>query len=205
MKINEPVNVVVADDESLVLDLIEQTLEWIGMKIVGRAANGRQAVELTRALRPGVVLMDIAMPVMDGLAAAAAIQAECPTPVVILSAHETRVDVAQATAAGVGAFLVKPSKAAEIERAITIAMARHADLMDLRRLNRELTQALAEVKVLRGFLPICCYCKKIRDDQGYWDEVEVYVMKHSDAQFTHSYCPKCVAKHFPDYAPPVEG
>lgn len=201
MKINDPVNVIVADDESLVLDLIEQVLESMGMKVVGRAANGRQAVELTRALRPGVVLMDIAMPVMDGLAAAAAIQAECPTPVVILSAHEARVDVAQATAAGVGAFLVKPPKGAEIERAITIAMARHADLVELRGLNEKLAQALAEVKTLKGILPICCSCKKIRDDQGYWEQVEGYVMKHTDAQFSHGYCPQCLTKYFPDMFP----
>ncbi len=198
MKIPAPVNVLVAEDESLVADLIEHELETMGMKVVGRASNGHQAVEFTRSLRPDVVLMDIAMPLMDGLAAAAVIQTDCPTPVVILSAHETTEDVTRATAAGAGAFLVKPPQGDELERAITIARARHADLMELRRTNRELTQALAEVKTLSGLLPICCGCKKIRDDKNYWQEVEVYVMQHSDAKFTHGYCPTCIQKYFPD-------
>lgn len=197
MKIDQSVSVVIAEDESLVGDLIAQELESLGIKVVGRASNGRQAVELTVSLRPDVVLMDIAMPVMDGLVAAAAIQAECPTPVVILSAHDTAEDVAGATAVGVGAFLVKPPQGAELDRAITIARARHADLMELRRLNRELTTTLAEVKTLKGFLPICAGCKKIRDDKNYWEDVTVYVMKHTDVKFSHGLCPVCMPKYFP--------
>lgn len=200
MATNRSVQIVIAEDESLVGDLIQQELELIGMHIAGRATDGRQAVELVRALHPDAVLMDIAMPEMDGLAAAASIQAECPTPVVILSAHEGMEDVSLATAAGVGAFLVKPPRAADLERAITVAMARHADLLELRRVNGELGQALAEVKTLKGFLPICSGCKKIRDDQGYWSTVETYVMNHTDALFTHGLCPTCVEVYYPGYS-----
>lgn len=63
----------------------------------------------------------------------------------------------------------------------------------------DLEEALAKVKTLSGLLPICCSCKKIRDDQGYWRAVEEYVQKHSEAQFTHSYCPLCAKIYFPDY------
>ena len=198
MPINRPVKVLIAEDESLVGDLIEQELESCGMRVVGRAANGRQAIELCQSLRPDVVLMDMAMPQMDGLTAAVTIQADCPTPVVMLSAHETVDDVAQATAAGVGAYLVKPPRSAELERAITVAVARHADLVELRRLNQELQEALAEVKTLSGLLPICGWCKKIRDDADYWSEVEVYVAKKTNVQFTHCLCPLCIKKHFPE-------
>lgn len=198
MKIDKPVSVVIAEDETLVADLIAHELASMGMEVVGRAANGRQAVELTASLRPDVVVMDIAMPVMDGLAAAATIQTECPTPVVIVSAHEAAEDVAGATAAGVGAFLAKPPQGAELDRAITIARARHADLMEMRRLNRELTTAIAEVKTLKGYVPICAGCKKIRDDKNYWEEVEIYVMKHTEAKFSHGLCPECMPKYFPN-------
>jgi CheY-like chemotaxis protein len=153
---------------------------------------------MTRELRPDVVVMDIAMPELDGIAAATTIQIECPTPVVILSAHADAQLVAQATAAGVGAFVVKPPRADELERAITIAIARHADLMELRRLNTALQQSLAETKTLSGLLPICCGCKKIRDDSGYWNEVEAYISKRTDANFSHGYCPKCLHKYFPE-------
>jgi hypothetical protein len=66
--------------------------------------------------------------------------------------------------------------------------------MALRQKNAELVEALANVKTLSGMLPICCACKKIRDDKNYWQQVEGYIAKHSDATFTHSYCPDCVRK-----------
>ncbi len=61
-----------------------------------------------------------------------------------------------------------------------------------------LQKALSEVKTLRGFLPICSYCKKIRDDKGYWSQIESYIHKHSDAEFSHGICPECAKKYFPD-------
>lgn len=199
MKSNGSLEVVIADDETLVANVIQMELESIGMRVIGRASDGRQAVELARTLHPDVILMDITMPELDGIAAAAEIQRECPTPVVILSAHDQIEDVTRASAAGVGAFLVKPPRAAELERAISIAVARHADLLELRRVNQALQQALSEVKRLSNLLPICCSCKKIRDDQGYWQEVEAYIMEHTDARFTHGYCPDCLKRYFPDF------
>ena len=62
----------------------------------------------------------------------------------------------------------------------------------------ELKKALSEVKTLRGILPICSFCKKIRDDKGYWNQVEDYVKQRSDADFSHGICPECVRKHYPD-------
>jgi PAS domain S-box-containing protein len=68
------------------------------------------------------------------------------------------------------------------------------------KLIRELRAALAEVRTLSGLLPICAGCKKIRDDRGYWEHVEAYIMKRSTANFTHSICPDCIAKYYPDFA-----
>jgi hypothetical protein len=62
----------------------------------------------------------------------------------------------------------------------------------------QLEDALTNVKVLRGLLPICASCKKIRDDQGFWNQVEFYLEKYSDAHFTHGICPECASKFFPD-------
>jgi len=62
-----------------------------------------------------------------------------------------------------------------------------------------LQDALDQVKTLRGFIPICANCKKIRDDKGYWNEVEKYVTEHSDAQFSHGMCPDCLQKLYPDF------
>lgn len=68
-----------------------------------------------------------------------------------------------------------------------------------RRLVRDLKKALDEINRLSGFLPICASCKKIRDDSGYWNEVEKYISEHSDAQFSHGLCPECAEKLYPEY------
>ena len=62
----------------------------------------------------------------------------------------------------------------------------------------ELKKALEEIKTLSGFLPICASCKKIRDDQGYWKQIEVYISEHSEAEFSHGICPECAQKLYPD-------
>jgi hypothetical protein len=70
----------------------------------------------------------------------------------------------------------------------------------LRKLHETIAQletSLREVKTLRGIVPICSYCKKIRNDQGYWDQVEVYVREHTEANFSHGICPTCINAHFP--------
>ncbi|MBN2403368.1 MAG: PAS domain S-box protein [Spirochaetes bacterium] len=67
------------------------------------------------------------------------------------------------------------------------------------KLIKELQEALAEIRTLKGILPICSYCKKIRDDKGYWEQIEVYIRDHSEAEFTHGLCPECAKKLYPDY------
>lgn len=66
------------------------------------------------------------------------------------------------------------------------------------KLVTELQDALAEIKTLQGILPLCLYCKKIRDDKGYWEKVDVYITKHSQADISHSICPQCLKEHYPD-------
>jgi hypothetical protein len=68
--------------------------------------------------------------------------------------------------------------------------------------NRELHEALQEVHVLQGIIPICAYCKKIRDEAGFWDQVESYISAHTDANFSHGICPDCATKHFPGVPKP---
>jgi len=66
------------------------------------------------------------------------------------------------------------------------------------RLILDIQKALSEVKTLRGFLPICSHCKKIRDDKGYWNQIESYIRDRSDAEFSHGICPECAKKLYPD-------
>jgi len=77
---------------------------------------------------------------------------------------------------------------------------RKAEEQERLRLIQELTDALTQVKTLSGLLPICASCKKIRNDNGYWEAVETYVSEHSDADFTHGICPECVQRLYPEYS-----
>jgi hypothetical protein len=69
---------------------------------------------------------------------------------------------------------------------------------ELSTINKQLQTALENVKTLRGFIPICASCKKIRDDKGYWNQIEVYIREHSEAEFSHGICPECMKKLYPD-------
>lgn len=72
----------------------------------------------------------------------------------------------------------------------------------LQKLIEELNHKIAEIKTLKGLIPICSYCKKVRNDSGSWDQIEKYVREHSDAEFTHGFCPDCIKKLYPEYHKP---
>lgn len=156
------IRVLIVEDEPLVGEMIQRTLDDIGYIVAGKAVDGLQAIELTQTLRPDVVLMDLEMPKMGGIEATRCILASCPTPVVILSAYEAQELVEKASQAGAGAYLVKPPDMREVERAITIAMARFDDIMELRRLNNALERFTHTVShdlkspliIITGFLDL---------------------------------------------------
>lgn len=138
MKSNQDIKVLIAEDNYLVSEMIKGSLNDSGFTIIGEAVDGLEAVEMTCRLKPDVVLMDIEMPEQNGIEASKLIFDQCPTPIVVLTAYETPELVNQASIAGVGAYLIKPPNAQEMERAITIAMARFNDSVALRQLNNAL-------------------------------------------------------------------
>jgi response regulator NasT len=127
----KPATVVVAEDEALIrMDLVE-LLGECGYHVVGQAADGQSAVDLTRSLRPDVVFMDVAMPRRDGLSAAEEIIADGLAPVVMVTAFSQRETVQRATEAGVLGYLVKPFGKADLAPAIEIAVARWQQMREL--------------------------------------------------------------------------
>lgn len=103
---------------------------------------------------------------------------------------------------GLGTLCVidrQPRQLSPTQQATLEALARQVvSLFEFRRVSADLAKALSEMKILRGLLPICAHCKAIRNDQGYWREIEDYIATHSDADFTHCICPACLKTHFPE-------
>jgi PleD family two-component response regulator len=143
---------------------------------------------------PDLILLDIMMPEMDGYDVCRALKENDLTrhiPVIFITAVSEVMDEAKAFKLGAVDYVTKPFHPA------TIA-ARVKTHLELSRHIRELRYALDTVKTLSGLIPICAGCKKIRDDQGYWKQVESYICEHTDAQFSHGICPDCMKALYPD-------
>ncbi len=147
MRAAKGLRVLIAEDELLDSQVIVALIEQLGHQVVGTARDGEKAVEMATSLRPDVVLMDIQMPVLDGIEACRLIQESFPLPVVILTAHDSEELVQRASAAGAGAYLIKPPDAQATDRAITVSRARFEDLMQLRKQRSKLEEIVQELEV----------------------------------------------------------
>lgn len=132
------VRVLIAEDDPITAEMIRAQLVGRGHTVVGSVTSGSEAVAAAQSLRPDVIIMDVEMPDLDGIEATRRIYVDCPTPVVILTSHEDEESIGRASVAGAGAYLLKPPRADEIERALIIATARFKDMMELRERNQEL-------------------------------------------------------------------
>ena len=142
------IRAVIADDESIIRMDLKALLEEMGHVVVGEAADGQKALELTRSLKPDVVIMDIKMPVMDGLDAAKIIYEEKIAPVVLLTAYSQRDLIERAKEAGVFGYLVKPFQESDLMPAIEIAISRYLEVQDLEATVGDLELKLETRKVV---------------------------------------------------------
>jgi response regulator NasT len=136
------VRVLVAEDEALIrMDLVEMLTD-LGYEVVGEASDGETAIRLAGELTPDVVMMDVKMPVLDGISAAATITEQRIAPVVMLTAFSQRELVERATQAGVMAYLVKPFTASDLGPAIDVAVSRYTQFVTLENEVADLTERL---------------------------------------------------------------
>jgi response regulator NasT len=145
---NQNLRIAVADDEPDMRDYFERMLPRMGHQVVAVAENGRQLVEHCVALRPDLVITDINMPELDGIAAAEAIFRQCPIPVILVSGYHDRELIQRAEADHIQAYLIKPIKKADLEPAIALAVARFAQFQALRKEADDLRQALEDRKLI---------------------------------------------------------
>jgi len=174
----------------------------------GNAINIRHADNMARGLealeRGGidVVLLDLTLPDSSGHETFAMLAKYVPTmPVIVLTGMDDQAMAIQIVQEGAQDYLVKSLvDYTMLARSIRYSIERKRTLLQKDLLIAKLREALAEVKTLNGLLPICASCKHIRDDKGYWHQVEAYIQQHSSAVFTHGLCPKCAQKIYPKAA-----
>jgi response regulator RpfG family c-di-GMP phosphodiesterase len=115
--------------------------------------------------------------------------------IILLTAKATKENIVEGLIAGADDYLMKPFHDEELRARLQTGVRITKLQYDLAARVVQLEEALARVKQLQGLLPICSYCKKIRDDGDYWQGVESYIAQHTDAEFSHSVCPGCYATH----------
>ena len=188
----------VADDDPVTRRLLEGVLGTLGFDVV-LAHDGIQALEVLGGDDPPpIAILDWMMPGMTGVEVCRKLRDRAPsgpTYVLIVTSRERTEDLVAALDAGADDYVTKPFQVEELRARVGVGLRVATLQRGLADRVTELERALAHVTRLQGLLPICMYCKKIRNDQNYWTQVETYFSDHSGARFSHSICPECRAKH----------
>jgi len=186
--------VLVADDLEVNRKLLKTLLAADGYDVI-EASNGTDALEILQGANgPIVGLIDWEMPEMEGVEVCRQTRAIADAPpiyLILLTVRDSKQDIVTGLQAGANDYITKPFDKTELLARVGIGKQMVTLQESLTKHVDELKEALLNVKQLGGLLPICSYCKKIRDDQNYWQQVESYVGKHSEAKFSHSICPQC--------------
>lgn len=190
--------VLVADDDAVSRTVVAAMLKKNGF-MVQFAYDGEQAWgALQDADPPSLVVLDWMMPGLDGpevCRRVRALDSRTPPYIVLLTSRDASADIVEGLRAGADDYVTKPPNEEELLARVNVGARVLALQQTLADRVQRLEEALANVKQLQGLLPICSYCKRIRDDQNYWQQVESYISVHSGVQFSHSYCPDCFNRH----------
>lgn len=175
--------ILIADDDRVSTVMLQRTLENWGFE-VSVAHDGAAAWEVIVGDQPpALAIIDWMMPGLDGIELCRRIRQaalRAPVYVILLTARTSRNDLVAGLEAGADDYLTKPYDPDELRARIQVGQ-RTLDL-------------IANIKRLTGLLPICAYCKRIRSDHDYWEQVESYITEHTDAHFSHGICPPCFEK-----------
>jgi len=188
-----------SDDALLLREMIAETMDF--PIDVDHVPNLTAAIERLRQGGIDIVLSDLGLPESQGLDTLKVLLPEVGgLPVIVLTALSDHKIGSEAIHVGAQDYLFKGQvNGSLLIRSILYAIERKKMTAEREKLVLELQEALAKVKLLSGFLPICCSCKKIRDDKGYWQQIESYISEHSNAEFSHGLCPECAKKLYPEF------
>jgi DNA-binding response OmpR family regulator len=188
------VKILIAEDEPLSRRLLQHVLTEHGHEVIV-TSDGIQAWEVLQADdAPHLAIVDWMMPGLTGLQLCNLVH-QAPDAdlkyLILLTAKGDKADIVRGLAAGANDYVTKPFDKDELRARVEVGVRMIQLQIRLADRIRELQEALAHVNQLKGIIPICAQCKKIRDDQNYWQRVEKYIAKNVDAKFTHGLCPDC--------------
>jgi two-component system, response regulator PdtaR len=193
--VTEPVRILLVEDDPASALMVATILTKEGYQVAGSVTNGPDAITAAQAEQPDLVVMDIELAgEMDGIDAAFAIREGTGRPIVFLTSHTDPGVLERARAVEPHGYLLKPIDPRALRPAIEMALHKHHMEREREELIERLEQALAEVEQLRGLFPICAWCRKVRDDEGYWDSIEGYLARHLNTKYTHGICQDCMKK-----------
>ena len=186
--------ILIAEDEPLSRRLLQHVLTEHGHEVIV-TSDGIQAWEVLQTDdAPHLAIVDWMMPGLTGLQLCNLVH-QAPDAdlkyLILLTAKGDKADIVRGLAAGANDYVTKPFDKDELRARVEVGVRMIQLQIRLADRIRELQEALAHVNQLKGIIPICAQCKKIRDDQNYWQRVEKYIAKNVDAKFTHGLCPDC--------------
>lgn len=186
--------ILIAEDDPVSSRILVATLAKWGHEVVA-TENGLEAWQALQAENaPALAILDWMMPVMDGAEVCRRVRQSpriIPPYIILLTAKHGVEELVKGIEAGADDYLTKPYHRDELRVRVQVGARIVALQTGLAERVEALEDALEQVKQLQGILPICGYCKKIRDDQDYWQHVESYITAHSEAKFSHGICPLC--------------
>ncbi len=189
--------VLIAEDDPISSRVLEASLVKWGYEVM-TARNGKEAWEVLRETKgPMLAILDWMMPEIDGTEVcrrARQIAYNVSPYIILLTARTSRQDIAAGLEAGANDYVAKPFDQGELRARLQVGVRMLELQASLAERVRELEDALARVKRLQGLLPICSYCKRVRNDHNYWQQVETYITEHTEAAFSHGICPECYEK-----------
>jgi phosphoserine phosphatase RsbU/P len=190
-------HVLIAEDDRVTGEILARTLQRWNHETTVVGDGGRAWEYLRASTSPTLAILDWMMPEMDGPEVCRRVRADLPLAnmyLLLVTAREGRSDVIVGLDAGADDYIIKPFDPEELRARISVGERVLGLQQKLAERVAELQAALSNVKQLHGLLPICSYCKRIRGDDQYWQQVEGYIAKHSNAEFSHGICPACFAK-----------
>lgn len=199
--------ILIADDDTTSRLLLTGVLQRRGYEVTA-VADGQAALDsLQRPDAPKLAILDWMMPGLEGPEVCRRLRAaptDTPTYLILLTAQDDKQRVVEGLEAGANDYISKPFDMAELQARLAVGRRVLELQQSLSQRVLDLQAALAHVKTLQGILPICMHCHKIRNDQQSWERLERYLSGHAEIKFTHSICPECLSKHYPDVADAVK-